>query len=134
MLWALLLVLVCGGARIRAEEADALPDAPSAVMQQTAAPQDETEEQRKERLRAEAERELKTEEKQRILAVVPNFNTVENGQAVALTSGEKMRLAMRASIDPFTFVGAAFLVEILGAIDRAAPGSFQVVECGRFER
>ena len=109
MLWALLLVLVCGGTRIRAEEADALPDAPSAVMQQSAAPQDETEEQRKERLRAEAEREVKTEEKQRILAVVPNFNTVENGQAVALTSGEKMRLAMRASIDPFTFVGATFL-------------------------
>jgi len=103
------LVLVCGGTRIHAEETGVLPDAPSAVMQQTAGPQDETEEQRKERLRAEAEREVKTEEKQRILDIVPNFNTVENGQAVALSKGEKARLAVRGAIDPFNFVGAVVL-------------------------
>jgi len=95
----------------------ALPDAPSAVLQQQASgatqqPQanpNETDEERKARLKAEGDREVKQEESQRILAVVPNFNTVENGQGVALTDNQKLRLAARGAFDPFNLVGAVFL-------------------------
>jgi hypothetical protein len=57
----------------------------------------------------EAERELHQQEQQRILAVVPNFNTVISGQGVRLSPGQKTRLAIRATIDPFNAVSAFLL-------------------------
>jgi hypothetical protein len=98
-----------------------LPDAPSAVLQQptqqqTAKPTpvvtvqpEETEDERKARLHAEGEREVKTQETQRIMAVVPNFNTVLTGQGVALSKGQKTRLAVRATFDPFNAVSSFLL-------------------------
>ena len=52
--------------------------------------------------REEAEREVKSEEKQRIGGVVPNFNVVLGGQAVALTPKQKLSLAFHTVIDPYT--------------------------------
>ena len=107
----------------------ALPDAPSAVLQQTPgaaqesqAKPGETDEERKARLKAEGEREVKQEESQRILAVVPNFNTVQNGQGVALTDNQKLRLAARAAFDPFNLVGAVFLAGLSEIDDDADRG------------
>lgn len=59
--------------------------------------------------REKAEEQLKQEEKQRVLGVVPTFNTTYISNAVSMTAGQKMQLAFRSSIDPFTFA-AAFLV------------------------
>lgn len=61
-----------------------------------AAPQNKTQPQT-------AKEQLKTEEKQRMLGVVPAFNVVESGEAAPLTSGEKFDLWYHSSVDPFTF-------------------------------
>lgn len=53
-----------------------------------------------------AEEQLRAQEKQRILGVVPYFGTTYVSDAVSLTSGQKMKLAFRSAIDPFTFAGA----------------------------
>lgn len=67
---------------------------------QTSAPED---------THKEAEQQLKEEEKQRILGVVPTFNTSYIWNAQSLSPGQKFNLAIRSSVDPFAFV-AAFLV------------------------
>lgn len=59
--------------------------------------------------RQKADEQLKEQEKQRVLGVVPAFNTTYRFDAVSLTAGQKMSLAFRSSIDPVTFA-AAFLV------------------------
>ncbi len=55
-----------------------------------------------------AEEQLKAEEKQRVVGIVPAFGTSYVWNAVSLTAGQKMQLAFRSAIDPFTFA-AAFL-------------------------
>jgi len=49
-----------------------------------------------------AELQLKAQERQRILGVVPNFYTTYIWHAAPLTSGQKFRLALRSSNDPVT--------------------------------
>jgi hypothetical protein len=49
---------------------------------------------------------LKAQTKQRILGVVPNFNTTDLQNAAPLTPGQKFRLAFKSAIDPFEFVAA----------------------------
>ena len=56
---------------------------------------------RPQRLRAAAE--LKEEERQRILGVMPNFNTSMINDAEPLDSGQKLDLAAKGLFDPFTF-------------------------------
>lgn len=53
-----------------------------------------------------AAEELKQEEKQRILGVVPNFNTTNDLEAAPLSTRQKYSLAFRSAIDPFQFVAA----------------------------
>jgi hypothetical protein len=57
----------------------------------------------------EAERELKVQEKQRLLGVMPQFQVVMGGTAVPLTGGEKWKLALHTAIDPF-YIGWAFVI------------------------
>ncbi len=71
-------------------------------------PQDQTTQQPpdiKKRQYEKAEEQIKEEEKQRIVGVVPAFNVTYHSNAVSMTSGQKMGLAFRSSIDPATFVG-----------------------------
>jgi len=63
----------------------------------------------KQQQHSESERELKQEEQQRLLGVVPNFNVVLNGQALPLTGGQKWDLALHGVVNPFYF-GWAFVV------------------------
>jgi hypothetical protein len=63
----------------------------------------------KEQTREEAERELKVEEKQRLLGVMPQFQVVMGGKAAPLTGGEKWRLALHSAIDPF-YIAWAFVI------------------------
>ncbi len=60
-------------------------------------------------IHAEAEREIKEEEKQRIAVVVPNFTTVMTGEGVPLDKGQKVDLAWHTAADPFNVVGAFVL-------------------------
>jgi hypothetical protein len=53
---------------------------------------------------------LKQEEHQRILGVVPNFNTVEtSGGVPSLSPKQKWHLAFKSSVDPFVFVADGFV-------------------------
>lgn len=80
-----------------------------------------------------AEEVLRREEKQRILGVVPNFNTVESADNVPpLTAGQKFHLMYKSSIDPFVFVAAGFVAGYGQALD-SNPGFGQGAQ-GYFKR
>jgi Carboxypeptidase regulatory-like domain len=62
--------------------------------------------------------QVRVEEKQRVFGVIPAFYVVYDHDAVApLTTKLKFRLALRTSVDPFTFLGAAFLAGLGQAAD-----------------
>jgi hypothetical protein len=65
-----------------------------------------------------AETQIKEQEKQRILGIVPNFYVSYVPDAVALSPKQKFELAGRSSIDPFTFVG----VGVLAGLQQAGNG------------
>jgi len=50
-----------------------------------------------------AEAEIKDEEKQRVLGVIPNFYVTYNPAAVPLNSRQKFELAWKATVDPVNF-------------------------------
>jgi hypothetical protein len=56
-----------------------------------------------------AEEQIKEQEKQRTLGVVPAFNISYRADAVSLTAGQKMKLSFRSATDPVAF-GIAVLV------------------------
>jgi hypothetical protein len=66
-----------------------------------------------------AQEQLKAQEKQRALGVVPNFYISYVWNAAPLSTGQKFSLALRAVSDPFTFAGAA----LFAGIDQAQNGS-----------
>ncbi len=78
---------------LRAQTPDEQPPAPSAVTGEDSH-------------RARAEAELHEEEQQRILGVMPNFNTSFISDAEPLSAAEKLHLALKGALDPFTFVAA----------------------------
>jgi hypothetical protein len=51
-----------------------------------------------------AEVQIKEQEKQRVLGIIPNFYVSYLPNAVALSPKQKFELAWRSSVDPFTFV------------------------------
>ena len=54
----------------------------------------------------EAEQELKQQEHQRILGIVPEFNASNLQHAARLSPAEKLHLAFKSATDPFTLVAA----------------------------
>jgi hypothetical protein len=56
-----------------------------------------------------AEQQIKEQEKQRVLGIVPSFNISYRSDAVSLTAKQKLGLAFRSTTDPVAFA-AAFLV------------------------
>jgi hypothetical protein len=56
-----------------------------------------------------AEEQIKEQEKQRTVGILPAFNVSYRSDAVSMTAGQKIRLAFRSATDPVAF-GAAFLV------------------------
>jgi hypothetical protein len=55
------------------------------------------------------QQQINEQEHQRVLGIIPAFNTSYRGDAVSLTAKEKMALAFRSSVDPITFA-TAFVV------------------------
>ncbi len=60
----------------------------------------------KKALHDQAEQQIQQQEHQRILGIIPNFNTSYVSNAAPLTPGQKFRLAFKSTIDPFTFLAA----------------------------
>jgi hypothetical protein len=61
-----------------------------------------------------AEEQLKQQQKQRILGVVPNFNTSYVYGAASLTTKQKFRLAFRSAVDPVQIFGVSPFVALIG--------------------
>ena len=80
-------------------------------------PQTLTPEQR----RAKAAEELKLEESQRMAGVIPNFNTVNNGVATAITPRQKFQLFFKGAFDPYQFALAGLDAGI-GQAEDSNPG------------
>jgi hypothetical protein len=92
------------------------PPAPAPTPAQTPAAQDssssqapaqQTETQKSQH--DKAEEQIKEQEKQRTLGVVPAFNISYRADAVSLTAGQKLKLAFRSATDPVA-MGIAFIV------------------------
>lgn len=98
-IWGLVLACATAGGQSSPAPAAPLPEAPNVQTQRPG----QTDEER------EAQREVDQQEQQRILKVVPNFNTVINGRGVKLSKGQKTELALHATFDPFNAVGAVVL-------------------------
>ena len=56
--------------------------------------------------------QIKDQEKQRVLGIIPNFYVTYVHNAVPLSPKQKFELAWRSSVDPFTFVGVGFVAGI----------------------
>ncbi len=111
------------------EVATNLPDDPAVALQQAATPAaptqtpaNETPEQKKAREQAEAEAEVKKQEKQRVGGVLPLFNVVISGQTVPLTPKQKFDLSFHTIIDPYTFGLAVVFGGGLGELEDSHTG------------
>jgi hypothetical protein len=56
-----------------------------------------------------AQQQIKKQESQRAFGIIPSFNTSFTQDVVPLTKGQKFKLALRGSIDPFTFAQQALI-------------------------
>lgn len=94
---------------------DTLPDAPvpqqeasapdrGSSSSQAAAPEADLAQQSHPDTAAEQFRAQKT---QRVLWIVPNFSTTYISDAASLSAGQKMHMAFRTAVDPFTFATAS---------------------------
>ncbi len=82
--------------------ADGSADGAPAAQPQTAGPQTTTPPQTLSQ-REQAQRDIKAQEKQRIMGVMPEFNTTDNPNAPPLSVGQKFDLAFHSAIDPWQF-------------------------------
>ncbi len=64
-----------------------------------------------------AEEQIKEQEKQRTLGVLPAFNVSYRSDAVSLTSTQKLRLAFRSAVDPVAFAAPFFVAGYHEALD-----------------
>jgi len=110
--FALLPLALCLGLLGRSQTA---PQTDSPAAQSPAAPgqldpaktQKPDQESPEQAKREKAEEQIRRQEHQRVLGVVPMFNTTSIPDAVALTAKQKYALAFRSAIDPVTFLIAA---------------------------
>jgi len=88
----------------------AQPPAPSPAAQGSSSSQTPPQQPAPEKSQHEkADEQIKEQEKQRVVGIVPAFNISYRSDAVSLSAGQKMRLAFRSATDPVAFA-AAFLV------------------------
>jgi hypothetical protein len=59
-----------------------------------------------------AETQIKEQEKQRVLGIIPNFYVSYAPNPVPLTPKQKFELAWRSSVDPFTFISVGLIAGI----------------------
>jgi hypothetical protein len=78
-----------------------------------------------------ATEQLRIEEHQRVLGFIPNFYVTYDRHPVPLTPKLKFQLALRATTDPVTFLGTAFVAGMDQAADKF---DFQQGAKGYFQR
>src|SRR5579883_3360784 len=98
-----------------------LPDAPAPATQDQQQPQS-----------GQSADDLKKEEHQRVLGIMPIFNVMDNKNAPPLTPKQKFHLFWKSSTDPFIFATSAIVAGIGQANDNF-PGYGQGAE-GYFKR
>jgi hypothetical protein len=109
--------------------ADGQQSGSSSSAQQT----DTTQQQPQQKTQHEiGDEQIKEQEKQRVGGVIPSFNISYRPDAVALTAGQKFKLAFHTAIDPVTF-GTAFLTGGYHEINDGGTG-FEWGTKGYFER
>lgn len=74
-----------------------------------------------------AEKQLRQEEHQRILGIIPNFNTTNIQDAAPLSAKQKFHLMFRSAVDPFEFFAAGAVAGYGQATD-SHPGYGQGAE------
>jgi hypothetical protein len=79
-----------------------------------------------------ADVQIKEQEKQRVLGLIPNFYVSYGGDALPINTKQKFRLAWKTTTDPFTVVGVAALAGVEQATN-AFPGYGQGAQ-GYFKR
>lgn len=120
---ALIAFPICSATSLAQKAGPAALDAsssalPSAPVPQADASQTQTSSSpEKQAQRERAARELKRQEKQRILGVIPNFNTSYVENAAPLSPKQKFQLAFRSSVDPFEFFAAGLVAGFGQATD-----------------
>lgn len=102
-----------------------IPSAPSASPAQAPAPQGNSSSQTAPQQpgaaktqREKAEQQIKEQEQQRVLGIVPAFNISYRSDAVSLTASQKLKLAFRSSVDPFTFAAGFAVAGYHEALDQ----------------
>lgn len=121
------------GPQSQSSYVDSLPDAPSQDVpskpdqQQPAAQSTPPKSQHD-----EAAEDLKKEEKQRILGIMPDFNMIDKANAVPLSPKQKFHLFFKSSTDPYQF-GLAAIVAGFSQARNTFPGYGQGAE-GYFKR
>lgn len=132
----LLFVPLAASGQLRAPGvADGLPDAPepqTAQQSSSAAPASQQEAGEQKTQQQTAEEQLREQKHQRVLGILPAYNTSYRSDAVSLTAKQKLGLAMRTAVDPFTFA-TAFVVAGYGEAVNSDKG-FDWGAKGYFER
>jgi hypothetical protein len=93
------------------EPSPAAQDAPGQASANSKAPA--TEAGTEQSKRDKAEQQIKEQEHQRVMGIIPSFNTSYRSDAVSLTAKQKVSLAFRSAVDPYAFA-IAFIVAGLG--------------------
>lgn len=101
-----LLVAGCLSLGLARAQQLALLEVPDAPMPQQSSSQPATTTASQQ---SKADAQLKEQEHQRVLGIIPAFNTSYRADAVSLTGKQKISLALHSALDPVAF-GTAFLV------------------------
>jgi hypothetical protein len=90
---------------------EAAPDAQQTpIAQGSSSSQEATQQPDAEKSQHEkAEEQIKEQEKQRTVGIVPSFNVSYRSDAVSMTASQKLKLAFRSATDPMAF-GVAFVM------------------------
>ena len=81
----------------------------SSAQQSSSSPQASTPPTTQQSQHDKAAEEIKEQEKQRIVGILPSFNVTYRSDAASMTASQKIGLAFRSAIDPYQF-GIAFVV------------------------
>jgi hypothetical protein len=120
-----LAILSLDGATVLAQTQSDVPDAPAPppAVGLSTTPKSQQD---------QAAEDLKKEEKQRILGIMPDFNMMDNAQAPPLSPKQKFHLFWKSSTDPYVFFVAG-VVAGYGQANNSNPGYGQGAE-GYFKR
>jgi hypothetical protein len=123
-------IFILLGSALFAQTQTALPDAPVSAGQENSP--DASTVQPQKSARDQAAEDLKREEHQRILGIVPDFNMMDNAQAPPLSPKQKFHLFWKSTTDPYAFFVAGFVAGY-GQANNSNPGYGQGAE-GYFKR